>query len=414
MDSLLNFVIRLSLALITTFSVKPSAAQGLPDGKKLLERLGGVKVSGDDPRLRQIEAAIQASDWQVAAALATADPNFLNVTVKQMAQKMSTREESIQTPMNDFTAFFMGIVRDESDARKLLTGDFFYMADPGRIPAGITIRADLQLDFVQNNNHYADLDRVGLDIGGLLKKENGQMLLQTSTNTMVYNPDPAGLLTTRAFMGAHAAAGTNRRPVEYAFREFMCVGIDEWSDVTVSDARIGRDIDRFPGGDHTKFQVSCKGCHTVMDGFRGAFAKWNQDNNRIVNFDAMGEASYNGFNAGVASKMNGNSNVFPAGFVTRDNSWVNNARGPANESLFGWRGTADQGFGVRAFGETLSNSARFSQCMVKRVFEATCRHEYDLKNRKGFASEQARQFEANGYNLKKLFQSVALSAECAQ
>jgi hypothetical protein len=392
----------------------PANAQTEAEAKKLLERISGTKVPADDPRLQQMIAAASAGDWAGAAAIATSDPNFLNVTVKQMAQKMSTREESIQTQFNDFSAFLMGVVRDETDARKLLTGDFYYRADPDKIPAGVNIRSDLQLDFVQNNNHYADLDKVGLDIGGLLKKENGQMLLQTSTNTMVYNPDPAGLLTTRAFMGSHAVAGTNRRPVEYTFRELMCVGIDEWADTTQSDSRIGRDIDRFPGGDHTKFQVSCKGCHTVMDGFRGAFAKWNADQGRIINFDAMNEANYGGFSNGVAGKMNGNSNVFPGGFVTKDSSWVNNARGPANEPLFGWRGMADQGFGVKALGEAVSNSARFSQCMVKRSFEAVCRRELNIKDFKNFVHDQAARFESGGYNLKKLFQSVALSKECVQ
>ena len=410
----MNSLFKLSLTALLIFSTMPAAGQIELETKKLLERLSGTKVPADDPRLLQMLKETSGGNWTGAAAIATADPNFLNLTVKQMAQKMSTREESIQTQMNDFTALMMGAVRDDLDARKLLTGDFYYRADPEKIPNGTTVRSDLQLDFVQNNNHYGDLDKTNLDIGALLKKENGQMLLQTSTNTIVYNPDPAGLLTTRAFMGAHTSAGTNRRPVEYAFREFMCVGIEEWSDTTVSDSRIGRDIDRFPGGDHTKFQVSCKGCHTVMDGFRGAFAKWNFDQGRLVNFDAMNETNYGGFSQGVASKMNNNGNVFPGGFVTKDASWVNNARGPANEALFGWRGYAEQGFGVKSFGETLANSSRFSQCMVKRVFEAVCRHEFTIQDNKSFVQEHAGRFESNGYNLKKLFQSVALSKECAK
>ncbi len=408
-----SFLILLACAIVS-FRAAPVLAQTEVETKKLLERLSGTKVPFDDARLEKMKAQTAAGNWQGAAEIATSDPNFLNVTIKQMAQKMSTRDESIAAGLNDFVTFFMGVVRDDMDARKLLTGDFFYMADVSKLPADITVRADLQTDFVQNNNHYSDLDRVALDIGAILKKESGQMLLQTSTNTIVYNPDPAGLLTTRTFINAHAIAGTNRRPVEFTFREFMCLGIDEWSDTTVSDARIGRDIDRFPGGDHTKFQVSCKGCHTGMDGFRGAFAKWNLIDGRPVQFDAMNEANYSGFSDGIAAKMNGNGTVFFNGFVTKDSSWVNNARGPANESLLGWRGMADGGFGVKSFGEAVSNSSRFSQCLVKRAFEAVCRHELVIKDRKGYVQEQVTRFESNKYNLKKLFQSVALSKECAQ
>lgn len=411
-------VIRRVLISLTalTISLQSAAQQAASqdEAKKLLERITGTKVSVDNPRLVQMKQLAAAGNWLGAAQIATSDPNFLNVTVKEMAQKMSTREESIQAGLNDFVATFIGMVRDDTDARKILTGDFFYRADTNKLPSGVNVRSDFQVDLVQSNNHYSDLDKITVDIASVLIKEPGQIVMQPYTNTIVYNPDPAGLLTTRSFMFSHAVAGTNRRPVEFAFRQFMCAPLDDWADTTASDARIGRDIDRFPGGDHNKFQTSCKGCHTVMDGFRGAFAKWHVDGNTVINFDAAGTSSVRNFTNGVVNKMNANNSVFPAGFVTRDNSFVNNARGPANQSQFGWRGAADQGFGVKAFGEMLANSSRFSECMVKRAFEAVCRRPLNFADHSAFIKDQARRFETQSYNMKKLFQMVALSKECGQ
>ena len=75
-------------------------------------------------------------------------------------------------------------------------------------------------------------------------------------------------------MAAHAIAGTNRRLVEYSFREFTCMPIDKWADASGPDTYIGRDVDRFPGGVHQKFTTTCRACHSGMDSLRGAFARY--------------------------------------------------------------------------------------------------------------------------------------------
>jgi hypothetical protein len=210
-------------------------------------------------------------------------------------------------------------------------------------------------------------------------------------------------------MGAHASAGTNRRLVEYTFREFLCVPIGDWADTKVSDARIGRDIDRFPGGDHMKFQTSCKGCHTGMDGFRGAFARWDFQGDRIVH-SAVGGGDQQ---AGIFNKLNRNGEVFSHGFRTVDSSFVNNARGSSNETFFGWRGNGvDRGADVKGFGELVANSKRFSQCMVKRVYDTVCRQNLDPKANKAYLDVNGIWFEQQGYNVKKLFEYLAVQPDC--
>jgi hypothetical protein len=59
----------------------------------------------------------------------------------------------------------------------------------------------------------------------------------------------------------------------------------------------------------------------------------------------------------------------------------------------------------------LSESEAFSRCMVRRTYEQVC-------NRQTTASEAnivrtiAQDFEREGYNIKKLFQRVAVNSAC--
>lgn len=386
----------------------PSALE--QKARKIYERLTGTKLPVDSPAIKEMAGLLNSGNLVAASQVATKDPNFYNITVKLMALQLSTRDETIKTQMNDFAAAMIGVTRDNRDARELLTGNFYYMG------SGANIRSDLVRDILISNNHYADLETARVDFSTNLQRVEGQMIATSETATMA-NPDPAGVLTSRTFMGAHALAGTNRRLVEYTFREFMCVPLDQWADTGASDARIGRDIDRFPAGDHMKFQTSCKGCHTVMDGFRGAFAKWDFDGMGIKHsaVNARGGAANYTIatdTRGVINKMNKNNTVFPAGFVTIDDSFVNNATRTQNSSMFQWRGPASTGTGVKAFGTMVANSRRFSQCMAKRVYKTVCRKELDVSKYQNRLNDWGDEFEANGYKLKSLFESISTKPEC--
>lgn len=382
--------------------------------KRILERLSGSRVPASHALIAPMAEKIKSGDYKGAAEIGTTHPDFLNLTVKLMALKMSNREESFRVELNDFAASFMGVTRDGTDARELLRGNFYYVGDPSKYPAGQTVRADLVADILRSNNHYSDLDNPNkrIDIGRSLMRVEGQRVLD-STDTAVANPDPAGVLTSRAFLEAHATAGTNRRPVEFLFREFMCTPIEAWADTRASDLRIGRDIDRFPGGDHTKYQTTCKGCHTQMDSLRGAFAKWDFQGNRALTGATANRPG--GFNAsGISNKMNRNNNVYPSGYTTIDDSFVNNSRQPANAALFGWRGTVEGTSlrGVKELGAMVSNSSRFSQCMAKRVYDAVCRTDIDIKTNAGLIQSLALSFEANRYQLKELFKEAVIHPLC--
>ncbi|PIS11189.1 MAG: hypothetical protein COT73_05345 [Bdellovibrio sp. CG10_big_fil_rev_8_21_14_0_10_47_8] len=405
----LVFSVVLNLTSVIAYAQVSDTARW--EAKRILERISSTKVSADHPLIEPMALMTQKGDYLGAAQLATTDPNFLGSTVKLMGLKMSTRDETFRQPLNDFAAMVVGVTRDDLDARLLLTGNFYYQANPSKIPAGVTVRSDMANDLLKSNNHYQDLDRPSIDIDQVLMRVDGQKLLD-GQNAVVNNPDPAGVITSRAFIVAHASDGTNRRPIEFTFREFMCVPIQEWADTKVSDQRIGRDIDRFPGGDHLKFQTTCKGCHTQMDSLRGAFAMWDVTGNRAVN-GAMTNRAGSFDNRGIARKMNKNGDVYAGGFVMTDNSFINNSRGPANAEIFGWRGDVDAGQGVQQLGQMVANSKRFSQCMVKRVYDAVCRTQLDVKNNLPFLSQQALDFERNNYNIKSLFEKLVILKDCS-
>lgn len=401
--------------MICATAATPAHAQVSAESKKILERIAGTKVPGDDPILLAVDKLLTQGKRAEAAEKALTHPGFLNVTVKQMALKMSTRDETPRTPLNDFSAMVIGVIRDRIDARQLLRGDFYYMGN-----ASTGAPSDLVNDLLKSNNHFEALDNAAIDLGAVLVKVDGQKLFSASKNAAVKNPDPAGLLTSRSFLASHASAGTNRRAVEYTFREFMCTTIEEWSDTNASAERIGRDIDRNPGNVPTKFENSCKGCHTQMDGFRGAFAYWNfqgtspiNSQEETANLDALG------FEPGkVVKKMNHNNQVYPSGYQTLNNSWINNAVGTNNNARFKWRGSQTsvmKGTGVAGLGALISDSRRFSECMVKRVFEATCRpKELSFRDNSAFVSDYANRFEASSYNMRKLFADIVISGECGQ
>src|SRR5205085_1121378 len=126
---------------------------------------------------------------------------------------------------------------------------------------------------------YESLDTQRIDLAKVLIPTTQKVFDGSKAQEM---PTPVGLLTTRQWMAAHAIAGTNRRLVEFSFREFLCTPLEKVADSTGLDNVVARDIDRFPGGSHTKFTTTCRACHTIMDGFRPAFGYFTFNNDYVM------------------------------------------------------------------------------------------------------------------------------------
>jgi hypothetical protein len=379
----------------------------------LYKRLTGVKTPIDNPILGQMAQKIESGDVKGAAKLATGETGFYNITVRDFASRMSTRDETVNAGLNDMVATFIGVARDDISAQELLTGNYSYVGDPAKT----AVDNDLIKDFLKSNNHYDQLDKLGYDLSAVLVKRD-QQKLYNGKGGVVDNPDPAGVLTSRAFLAAHAVAGTNRRIVEFTFREFLCVPMQLWADATGPDAMIGRDIDRFPAGDNQKFRVTCRSCHSNMDGLRPAAARLDFSagyvKHALVVASGTGgdddEATMAQNPAGIAAKYNQNENVFPGGNIVRDTRFNNYANRGLNASYFGWKGELT-GVGMHDFGKMISLADAFPRCMAKRAYRSVCKRE-PASFDQDMINKVAKDFADNGYKLRDLFENVAISPEC--
>lgn len=415
----------------------------------IYQRLTGVKIGIDAQILKDMEALISAGNATGAAALITGTTptngvaNFYDTTVRQLATRMSTREESVKAPLSDFVVTFIGITRDDKDARDLVRGNYYYAGTSTVVPVrqnAPAITGNVIDDIIRTNNHYDVLNNAAGSLRDNIEPTPRVQQITGNGGTPVNNPDPAGVITSRAFTQAHAVAGTNRRMVHFTFKEFLCVDMSGWATADAPDNRVGPDVERAPGGDPLVYINTCKTCHGNMDGMRSAFANIDFSNGVLKNGILLQNTAqnYNNTNAelgntrfasanynlngltvnapGVSSKYIRNANVSPTGYFVTDASWINTATTGNNATFFGWRGTKDpngniKGYGVKQFGTMIGDSEAFSRCMVRRVFDQVCKRETS-QNEINYVRSVASEFEANGYQLRKLFQRVVTSDEC--
>lgn len=368
--------------------------------KRLLRMITGVPARENDPRLDAMAAKVSSGDLTGAAYLGTEDDNFYDVTLTQFASHLSTREEFQRTPLNDFTATFVGAAVDNLDARQLLSGDFWYQGkNVAGLPAGDG----------NSNAHYQFLEASRAPLKTHLQRVSPQRSGIVG----------AGLLTTWTYLKAHVFRGTNRRPTEFAIRDFLCRSVQDIADLNTPRDRIRQDVERSPGGSPIVFNNKCAGCHGLLDGLAGAFAKWNFEfTDQMVRVN--GNVEYTP--GSIQPKMIQNAANYPAGYVTTDDSFVNYANLNAN-SAFGWRGP-QEGSGVAALGSMIAASKQFPRCMAERAFSQLCVNvDYTVDRLTRTQKEQllaaqnliqglADDFEASGYQLRRLFAMTATMPKC--
>jgi len=307
---------------------------------KLILALTGAPMSSASPTFQRVATMIEQNKLLDAAALITREKNFLQIRLRNFAAPLSSKTFSPLEPFNDLQSLIIGITRDELDARLILTGNLRYSGEGLGLP--VVSRA--------NNEHYLQFDNNGYDLTRDLKRVNSQWSdLAIGT----------GAFSTRTWAKNTYEAGTNRRAVKLAFETFLCAPIESWKTRGLPDDFVRRDVDRAPAGDPATFLNHCRGCHAPMDAIGGAFARFNFVDNQIV-YDANK----------VMEKMNQHQDVYPAGYVTIDDSWTNLL---ANSALvdFGWRSEA-KGTGIQSFAQTLADSVAFSRCMASRVLKEIC------------------------------------------
>ena len=372
----------------------PALAGPNEQAKRIYERIAGVPPSAAE--LAQMTNAIcggacaagaagaapGSAGLVQAAAVATGAPGFYNVTLKNFAMPWTNRSATVFSPLNDYVATVIGMVRDNVPFNTALSADVIYTSNASGLPA----------PSAANNNHYATAEQNGVDL---------MSTLVAGTQSGVYGTPTAataGLMTTRGAASAFFINGTNRAMFRFTMINHFCNDMPTLMDTTRPSDRIRQDVARSPGGDSRIFLNNCVGCHSGMDPMVQAFAYYNFDatSGQMVYTPGQVQAKYfiNAFN-------------FPFGFVTPDDSWDNRWRiGP--NTVLGWSGSLPgSGNGAKSLGQELGASATFARCQVTKVFQAVCFRAPASSTDLATVSALTSSFTSGGYNLKQVFQQSA-------
>ena len=411
----LQFFVRVAFML---FLVLSNSTTCFADAKSQAIRIYG-RIAGGYPSnavLQSMITQLNASNPQAAVAIAMSQDSFYNVNLKNWFTTWTNTYGDPTADLNDFTATAIGLVRDGSTVGfdQALYGDIIYVADPKLVTAGI-VRPYLPASGSANpdfNEMYVDLQTKLVNPANIIDQSNPalnkpislrQVLVQAQQSVTAGHVDNAGVLTTNAAGAAFFSAGTNRRAVRFAFKNFLCKDIGQLSDTTRSDYHVRQDVSRSPGGDSKTYINTCKGCHAGMDALAGAFAHY--DYTAPSTATAVGNITYNA--GAIDKKYTQNSTVYPSGYATKDDSFLNIWTAGPNASL-GWAASGTSGNGAMAFGRMLSQSQAFPQCMATRVFNRVCLHDPSSTAELAAANQMATDFVNSKFNMQVLFSEAAV------
>lgn len=368
--------------LVLSSMTMVSLAGPREQAKRMHERIAGVPPSA--AVLASMEADIAAGRSTDAAFTAMEHPSFFNVTLKHFVTPWTNRDHNVFAPLNDYTATVIGMVRDDVPFDQVLYADILYV---GRSGLGAPAYA------ANNNDHYEDLERRGVDL------EDGLERTTQSAASGLPAAATAGVMTTRAAAQAFFVAGTNRAMFRFTLLNHMCRDLEQVSDISRPSDRIRQDVSRSPGGDSRLFLNNCVGCHAGMDPLAQAYAYYSYD-------EAQGRLVYTP--GQVQAKYLINAGNFKPGFVTRSDQWDNYWRKGEN-ALLGWDpALPGSGTGAKSMGRELAATQAFASCQAEKVFRAVClRMPNDAADRQRVASMSAA-FRGGGYRMRQLFADAAV------
>lgn len=396
----------LTALLTASLSTSLANADATDQAKRIHDRIAGVPPSA--ATLNSMRDAINGVSGGTpldAALMATNAADFYNVTLKNFAAPWTNRDQSVFVPLDDYIATIIGMVRDDTDFREILSGeilsgDILYIGNGNGIPAYS----------MSSNAHYEALESQGVDL-----QANLQAVTQSSQTTLPANAT-AGILTTRSAAKAFFIAGTNRAMYRFTMLNHLCRDMEQVHDVTRTPDRIRQDVSRSPGGDSRVFLNNCIGCHSGMDPLAQAFAYYDYEhdevadpdgNNGQINYNDAGQADPDTGTQVEAKYYNNNLNFAP-GFITPDDAWSNYWRAGQN-ALLGWDQTLPEGgTGAKSMGRELAHSQAFAQCQVEKVFNNVClRPPQDSADRTQIDT-MVNTFTTSGYSLRHTFAEAAV------
>ncbi len=372
-------------ASLVAQAAAPAFAGPTEQAERIYERIAGVPPSA--AVLNEMVTAINGQSGQAgllaAAAIATDPikaPTFYNVVLKNMVIPWTNRNQTVFAPLNDYAATVIGMVRDGLPFNTVLSDDILYTINAPGLPAVSPA----------NNDHYATAEANGVDLS---------MALVRTTQSAAYGlptEATAGVITTAGAASAFFINGTNRAMFRFTMINHMCHDMETLMDTSRPTDRVRQDVSRSPGGDSRIFLNNCVGCHSGMDPMAQAFAYYNFDvtSNQLVYTPGQ-----------VQPKYHINSQNFPQGFITPDNSWSNRWRQGPN-SVLGWSSAGGSGTGAKSWGQEIASSKQFAACQVQKVFQTVCFRTPSSAADISAAQAITSTFQS-GYNLKTVFQQVA-------
>lgn len=372
-------LVRALAALVLLATAQTSLAGPREQAKRLHDRLTGVPPTA--ATLDSMATKITAGDALGAAAEAMEHPAFYNTTIREFATPWSNRDQSVYADLNDTTATVIGMVRDDVPFDQVLHGDIVYVGG-----AGVSSTPYAQ----DSNDHYLELQEDGVDLS------NPANLVQQTQSSLPGSPlaaaQTAGVMTSRGYAEAFLVAGTNRAAVRYATLNFMCMDMEDLRDVTAWPDRIRKDVTRSPGGDSTVFLNECLACHAGLDALAGGFAYYDfdEDLNQLVYTDGA-----------VQPKFVKDPQVFPHGFETLGDSWINYWRTGPN-TFVGWNGPGS-GMGAKSLGMELGQNRQFARCQAKKAIEKVCHRNPNGAADAAAVDRIADAFEANNNSMQTVF-----------
>ena len=347
--------------------------------KRIHDRIAGVPPS--DAVLSQMAS----SSADAAAQIALENPNFYNVTLKNMAMPWTNREQTVFAPLNDYVATVIGMVRDDVDFSTLLSADLVYVAKAGT--PGVSAAYS-----PANNDMYAQLESSGADLKTAL-----QATTQSSVTGLPAGAT-AGVITTRAAAQAFFIAGTNRAMFSFTIQNHLCHDMGSLIDPTRAPDRVRQDVSRSPGGDSRLYLNVCMGCHSGMDPLTQAYAYYNFD-------QTAGKIVYT--EGQVQPKYLINSDNFKPGYVTPDDHWDNRWIAGPNQ-IRGWpANSTHSGNGAKSMGLELAKSDAFARCQVEKVFKTVCYRAPTNQADRNQIDSMINRFRS-GYKLKQVFADSAV------
>ena len=381
---------KVGLACLLACVAVAASAKDRDKAKSIHDRIAGVPPT--EATLATMEGMVASGNALGAALIATQQPSFYNVTLKNMAVPWTNRDQTVFAPLNDYVATFIGMVRDDVAFNTALSADLTYTVS-GSTPAASP----------SNNDHYANAETNAMNLFTALTPTTQSSVLGIPAEAT------AGLITSRASSEAFFIDGTNRAMFRFTLINHLCRDMEQVHDTSLPPDRIRQDVSRSPGGDSRIFLNNCIGCHSGMDPLAQAFAYYDFDNGTA---DAPGTMRLVYNPAAPQSKYFNNNTNFAPGFVTPNDAWENRWRKGQN-SLLGWSSSLPgSGNGAKTMGQELANSYAFAQCQVEKVFKVVCFRAPGNQADRDQIDAMKASFKANGHHLKQVFAEAATYANC--